>query len=432
MKLGKKRITIINNLISGIGIIALGVIVTIGSINLYTALVNLLVYAFIIFGLSNLINFLLNRKIVRNAETLILIFSNIVLGIVMLVFPKFQLSLIPIIFSIYLLLNSVVKFINYMILKEVKLKSRFKELFISLFFVILSFTFLFYPLDNLNLFIMFIGIYCIILGLSKINEFLTDTLSKKAKSEIKKRAKMTLPAFFEAFFPQRSLKKINKYIDYLMNEEKNIDIDTDLKIFIHLSTYGLNQFGHIDIMIDNVMYSYGNYDRSSRKFFDAFGDGVLFSTNQKEKYINFCLDNNRETIVEYGIETTNNQKEKIKERLYSILSDAYEWKSPVRVEKNIKKLYYSDKLYKATGCKFYKFKNSEFKTFFIAGINCTYFINVLLKSKVFQSLKLAGILSPGTYYEYLEENYKKKNSSVVYRKIYNKDSIGDLDVKNKK
>ena len=47
-------------------------------------------------------------------------------------------------------------------------------------------------------------------------------------------------------------------------------------------------------------------------------------------------------------------------------------------------------------------------------------------------LKIVGIITPGTYYQYLDENYKKKNSVVISKIIYNKDTIGDKYVKNKK
>ena len=131
MNLYKKKISILNNLISGIGIVFLGLIVTIGSINLYSKVVNIFVYIFIIMGLSGLVDFLISKKIVRNKQVLFMILIDIVLGFVMLIFPKVPLSLLPIIFSIYLFLNAVVKFINYITLREVGLKSRFVEIFFA-------------------------------------------------------------------------------------------------------------------------------------------------------------------------------------------------------------------------------------------------------------------------------------------------------------
>ena len=430
MNIRKRYISIFNNFISGIILLILGITVVIGSINLYAFIVNLLVYIFIIFGVSKLINFLINRKIVRNIQTLLLILGNIIIGTFMLLYPKLSLAIIPIAFSLYILLYAVVKFIYYLVLKKANLKSRFKELIFSILFIIISLIFLFYPIDRLNIFIMFIGVYCIILGLSMIYEFFIDFLSNSTKLKIKKKIKMTVPVFLDAFFPKRSLKKIDKYIDSILSEEKDIDSDDYLKILIHLSNYSVNQFGHIDIMLDGKVYSFGNYDKSTQRLFTGLGDGVLFVTDKKEKYIDFCFKHNRETIVEYGIQITDKQREKIINKLKHIMDDTFEWTPPIRNDKKLKRLYYADKMYKATKGKFYKFKSIELKTFFIVGVNCTYFINIILEG-IFQKLKVIGVLSPGTYYEYLEENYKKKNSNVKFRKVYREVSFGDIDDKDK-
>ena len=432
MLLKRKQISLITNLISGLSIIILGTIVTIGSINMYTNVINLFVYIFIIYGLSKLINFFLNKKIVRNKQVLLGIIINIVLGIVMFLFPKIPLAILPIIFSIYMLLNAIVKFINYIILRELNLKLRFSNLFFSIFFLIFSLIFLFYPLKELRLFLTIISIYCILLGINRIFEFIIDLLSDKFKLKIKRRLRITLPVFLEAFVPQKGLKAINKYIDYLTYEEKEYKEDTDLKIFIHLSKYGFNQFGHMDIMFDENIYSYGNYDKSSEKLFTMLGDGVLFSVKNKEKYIKFCIKNSKKTIIEYGVKLTTRQKEKLKNSLDNVMMDCYEWMLPTKIDSKNQYTDYASKLYKATKAKFYKFKTSKYKTYFVLGTNCTYFADMLLRNSVFEVLKLVGIISPGTYFEYLEENYRKKDSNVVSKKIYNKENFGDVNVKNKK
>ena len=212
MNIKKKQISIINNLLSGIGIITLGIIVIVGSINMYTKIVNLFVYIFILFGLSKLLNFILNKKLAKNKQMLLSIGLNIIFGFLMLMFPKVPLSILPLLFSFYLLFNAIVNFIDYMILKENELNLRFKYLLFSIIFFIISLIFLFYPIDKLNLFIMIIGIYCLLLGLNRIYEFVIDLLTDKFKFKIKHKFKMTLPLFFEAFVPKATLLKLNKYL----------------------------------------------------------------------------------------------------------------------------------------------------------------------------------------------------------------------------
>ncbi len=421
MYIKNKNLNLLNNLISGIGIIILGVIITKGSITMYTKVINLLVCVFLIYGFSKFVNFILNKKIVKNNQLLIGIILNILLGIVMILFPKLSLSLLPIIFSLYLLFNSAVKFVNYIVLKEIKLKSRFKPLFFSLIFLLFAIPFLFYPLKRLDFFIMIIGFYCILLGINRVYEFVVDLISDKYKIIIKKKIRISLPVFLEAFLPQRALKVINKYIEYLTSEEKDKNDESDLKIFIHLSKYGFNQLGHMDIMFLDKIYSYGNYDKDSQKLFTTLGDGVLFTVSDKEKYIDFCVSNSNKTIVEYGVKLSNKEKLKLQKELDKIMSDSYEWKPPVALDKNGIYKDYASRLYMKTNAKFYKFKTGEFKTYFVVGVNCSYFADRLMRNCVFEVLKIVGIISPGTYYEYLEENYRKKYSKVVQRVIYSKE-----------
>lgn len=410
-----KNLNLINNLVSGIGIVTLGLIVTIGSTYMYTKVINLIVFIFIIYTLSKFINFILKKKIVRNKQVILELIIDFMLVLVMIIFPNLSLGILPVIFSLYLFFNSIVKFINYLVLKELNLNSRFKSLFFSIAFFLFAIPFLFYPLRRLDLFVLIIGVYCIILGINRIYEFILDVITDKYKLKIKRRLRISLPLFFEAFIPKGVLNSINKYIDYITSEEKENETNPDILIFIHLSKYGFNQFGHMDIMFDGKIYSYGNYDKNSRKLFTTIGDGVLFVVDDKDKYINFCMENSKKTIVEYGIKLTEKEKQKLKREFDKILVDTYLFK----LNKDYK-TDYARKLYKSTKAKFYKFKKGEFKTYFVLGVNCTYFADKLLRC-VFEVLKLVGIISPGTYYEYLEENYKKKNSKVVSKKIYSLD-----------
>ncbi len=427
MYVKRRQISLLNNLISGIGIIVLGLIITIGSINMYTRVVHLIVYVFLIYGLSRLVNFILNKKIIRNSQTLISIILNIFFGLFFIIFKKASLYILPILFSLYLLLQSVVKFINYSILRKINLKSRFSELFLCIFFFVFSMIFLFYPFDKINMFIMIIGIYCILLGINRIYEFIIDVLTDKFKLKIKRKLRITLPAIFEAFIPKRALKSINKYINYLTSEKEETDEIPDLCIFVHMSKYGFNQFGHTDILFEGKIYSFGNYDKSSERLLTCIGDGVLFILDKKDKYISFCITNSKKTLVEYGVRLTEREKEKIRMQLDKIMLDTIEWKPPIVLDKEAEHKDYASKLYKATKAKFYKFKTSQYKTYFVLGINCTYFADKILKNIFNDVFKLVGILSPGTYYEYLEENYKKKKSKIISKKIYTKESIGVKD-----
>lgn len=405
-------------LIFGIAIIALGIIIFVGSIKMYSWVIYLLTYVFLLYGVARLIGYIFNKRVVRNRQTLLTIVLNIVIGIILIFFKNIPLSILPISFSLYMLFNCASRFVNYSIQLSLNLKSRFKEFIMGLFFLVLSLIFLLSPLKSIHLLILIMSIYCILLGMSLIGEFIFEILDKKTKYNPKKKYRMTFPFFVDAFIPILGLNAIEK------KKSKEKSKKGDISVFIHLSNHGMNQFGHVDVEINNKIYSYGNYDKSSQKLFTGVGDGVLTETMTKYEYINYCIFNSRKTIVEYEIKLNDDQKNEINNRLNDIKKYAVKWEPDAAKDKNSVYKDYSSKLYKATKTNFYKFSKGRYKTYFVVGTNCTYLANELLQNNIFEILKLVGIITPGTYYEYLEENYRLGKLNIVGKVIYNKDNIG--------
>ena len=386
---------------------------------MYSWVIYLLTYAFLLYGVARLIGYIFNKRIVRNRETLLSIVLNIVIGIILIFFKKIPLSILPLSFSVYMLFNATSRFVNYSIQLSLELKSRFKEFIMGLFFLVLSFLFLVAPIKNINLLILIMSIYCVLLGISLINEFIFEILDKKIKYNPKKKYRMTFPFFIDAFIPILGLSRLEK------EKRKDNKNKGDISIFVHLSNHGMNQYGHVDIEIDNKIYSYGNYDKKSQKLFSGVGDGVLTETMTKYEYINFCIFNSRKTIVEYEVKLNDIQKEEINNRLKEIKKYAVKWEPDSAKDKKGVYKDYSSKLYKATKTNFYKFSKGKYKTYFVVGTNCTYLANELLKNNIFEILKLVGIITPGTYYEYLEENYRLGKMNIVGKLVYDKENISE-------
>ena len=411
-------------LLSGIAIITLGIIILIGSIKMYNWVMYLLTYVFLLYGVARLIGFIFNKKVSRNKETILSIGLNITLGVLMIFFNKIPLSILPISFSIYMLFNALSRFINYNIGLSLQLKSRFKEFIMGLFLLSLSFIFIVAPLKNIHFLIFIASIYFILLGLSLILEYIVELINLKTKYNPKKKYRMTLPFFIDAIIPILGLNIIEK-------KHKNIEKeDGDISVYVHLSDHGLNQFGHVDVEIDNKIYSYGNYDKSSQKLFSGVGDGVLTETMTKYEYINYCIFNSKKTIVEYQIKLDHNQKKEIRERLKNIKKDTIKWQPNSMKDPKGEYKDYSSKLNRATKTNFYKFNKGKYKTYFVVGTNCTYLANELLKENIFEVLKLVGIITPGTYYEYLEENYRLGKLNIINKIVYNKENINKYIEKN--
>lgn len=409
-----KYVNISNYLLSGIIIIILGILAIIGSQDLYFKVINLLIYIFLLRSLSELIGMIIRKK-KFSKEKIISTIINVVFAGILIFYDNITLSILPVLFSFYLLLNSTIKIVNFILLRKEKCCKKYIELFLGVVFFIIGIIFLFSPILYLPSILTFMGIYCILLGLDSIKNFLLELIpiSKKLKS-----VRLSLPAIFEAFLPVQMLNYINTYF----NEEKVIENivksndDYNLEILIHTSIKNENKLGHMDLYFDNKVVSYGNYDISSRSFFNLIGDGVLFETH-KEKYIRLCIKHSSKTLIGFGLKLTREELERIIKEYNKIKQYTYEWDLKELDKKKYRKCY-SKLLKKETGAKFYKFKSGEFKKYFGCGSNCTKFAEKILGSST-NILKLVGVITPGTYLDYLEHEFHRKNSNVVYKKIYN-------------
>lgn len=409
-----KYINITNYLLSGIIIIILGILIIIGNQILYSRVIKIVAIIFLLRSLSELAGVIIRRK-KFSKEKIISIVVNINFAIVLILFEKVSLSILPILFSLYLLLNSFIKIINFTLLMDSNKYKKYIELFFSIFFLISGVIIAVSPLIYLNNILIFIGIYCILLGLDSIKNFIFELIpiSKKLKS-----IRISLPVILEAFTPIQMLNYINTYF----NEEQECENilksndNYDLEILIHTSNKGSNALGHMDFYFDNKIISYGNYDPSSRKMLSLIGDGVLFEAN-KEKYIRFCIEHSSKTLIGFGIKLSEKEINNIRNEYKKIKDDTYIWDLNSIKNKKYSKCY-SKLLKRNIGAKFYKFKSGEFKKYFVCGANCTKFTEKILGGST-GVLKMVGVITPGTYLEYLEHEYKRKSSNIVYKNIYN-------------
>ncbi|MEG2283896.1 MAG: DUF308 domain-containing protein [Bacilli bacterium] len=442
MRLSNKYINWTNYILSGVGIIILGIIIIVGSSGLYKNTIELLVFVFLLSGLSKLLSAFLKKKQKHRFENIIRAGLSIGLALIMTIFPNVPISLLPILFAIYLIFNGLVKLLEYWFLRENKQSGRLVSLFLSTFFLITGGIFLFSPLGHLPTILGIMGGYCILFGLEEIKELLIEIVSPTTKDKIKRQVRVSLPTFFDAFIPRKFLTEINHYFNTSTNKEqivyidKKEDRDIDLEIFIHVAPSGFNQFGHMDIYFDNQIISYGNYDESSMRIFDSTGDGVFFSIDSKsakDDYISFCISHSNKTLIGFGLKLTTKQKEQIRAELQEIMAITVEWEPeavrdfktgafiPDKVYKD-----YASNLYLATKAKFYKFTTGKFKTYFVMGTNCTLFADTIVGKTGTDILKMVGIITPGTYLDYLEDQLKKTNSMVISKTIYNKETKNQI------
>ena len=182
-----------------------------------------------------------------------------------------------------------------------------------------------------------------------------------------------------------------------------------------MSKKGAGIVGHADLIINDEVMSYGNYDGSSWRLHESVGDGVIFFA-KKDGYIPFVIKDSEKTLFAFGLKLNEQQKTRVINRINEIKNNLYEWKPPVYSESNPP---YAARLNHAVNTKFYKVKKGEFKTYFVLGTNCVKLVDSIVGKAGIDILEISGIITPGVYYEYLDKEFAKPNTIVISKKIYN-------------
>lgn len=419
-----------NSLLSGLILIVLGFVLIFLNESFYKNIIIIVTYSILLIGIKNSIMYFIKKK--KNRNEFFASLFNLIFALVLTLDTNLSLSILPIILGVYFLLNFILQLISTVIIIKNKDKGSIYKFLLSFAYLIVALILIFSPLTSIRNLLIASGIYFILLGINYLYDFITIILPVRYKNIIKRRFRFTLPVIIEAIIPYGVLNYINRTLEEdeekIQYQKKKNSEDVDLEIIIHVSPNGFNRLGHADICINDEVISYGNYDVNSSKIFDLFGDGVVFMANRKD-YIPFVIDRNNKTLFVFGLKLNNKQKEKVNQYIENLKKNLVEWKCPFQEDGNDKHNDYASALYKRTKAKFYKFKKGNFKTYFLLGNNCCYLVDTIIGKCGLDQLKMNGIITPGTYYEYFNKEFLKKKSMVVSKNIYNEKRKGDKNDK---
>lgn len=420
----KKYLNCYNVLITGLLTLTLGILVLTLNQKFIVLIIYLVATLLMIYAISNIIKLITKKDVIHKKNGIMMqIMLNITISSIFFFAPKIPLSLFSLIFGLYIILNSIIKLVNYIIFKINHINGRLVELIVFIFYLVFGIFCVSMPSSHLKTILFIIGLYFILLGSTYISDFVTQMIPSKQKDNIKRKFKITLPIFLSVLIPHETLKQINKNSD--VNEyvpkkifKGNDDEKNDLEILIHVTKKGFGITGHADICFEGKIYSYGNYDHSSYKIFNSIGDGILSISDNKEKYIQFCIKDSKKTIFVFGIKLTEKQKEAVKKQLNKIKENIYIWDDAYKNKEYMNHNYYATRLHKDVNSKFYKFKSGKFKTYFVLSTNCVQLVDYILGVTGSNILRINGLITPGAYYDFLATEYTKKNSNVISYKIY--------------
>lgn len=396
-------------------------------------LLNLLVILFAITAIFQIIGFTpLRKKRLTSISRLFGFMINLAMALIIHYKPEFVVSILPIFFGVYAFFGGIIRILIYMQYKKNKVERRSFIMLGAIILIFLGIIIITNPLASILPISNVIGVFFILYGISFIIDALLEGLSIDTKDSFKRRIRISLPVFMVAFIPHNILMKINKLLETeKLNEEDLIvfkeNTSFDLEVLIHVGEKGISAFGHVDIWFEGKVMTYGSYDEDTYKLAGAISDGVLIEIFDKEKYIDFSQEYMGKTLFGFGLKLTNEQKERVRERIADINKKLYEWKPKSKIDEELGLMTekshkdYASIVYENLKCKFYKFTKGPFKTYFAMNTNCVLLADSIVGQAGIDLVKIRGLISPGAYFEFFNREFSRKNSFVISRIIYYKD-----------
>lgn len=357
--------------------------------------------------------------------------------------PILYLSFFSLVLGIWMLFNAIIRTISFVLYQINKAQGRFVMLMLALLSYGFGLWMVLRPQENIRTVVYVMGAYLLAFGVTHLGD-LFRILGITKRGGTRRGFRMSLPVSLAALIPYGMIRRVNDIIDDETVVEKKRRRDTrmpfdakkedgppDLEVFVHVTPTGFSRFGHLDICFDGTVMSYGCYDERTRRFFRMFGEGHLIITDQKEKYLAFCCYENKKTIYGFGLRLTKEQKANVRRQIASmlpILTPYYPDTKLAEMGRLPNKTYddYASRLYRVTGARLYRFLRGKFKVYYSLGTNCVLLADTLISVSGSDIISITGVVTPGTYYDYLNRQFLIKNSNVISRKVYTEANQQDI------
>lgn len=422
----KKKFSLIQNIGLGAFFIILGILFFIRFESIWFLLYLLTIFALLLLGFSKIFELIFKNKY-RNWIEYLPILSSFGFSLFIWLFPDNFYKFVHIIIGFWVLLNGIIGFISYYVYRRDSLKGAswiFTKSFIDL---IISLSLMLAPQKKLWFLSYIAAVYFIFYGLITISENAKDLLPDSTKNKVRKHLSISTPVIICALIPQRFYFSINSMI-----KKQHVQIDanacdgnsSDLEIFIYLKAHGPESLGHVDICFNNTIYSYGCHDPENRGLHGTLGDGVLI-VSDRNSFLQNSINGDDKTIISYQFTLTTSQKEILSKRIQDLMERTVTWSCKAKIaddENHDNALIndYASRVYKSCHAKMYKFTQGKFKTYFVFSTNCVLLADALIRTKDLDLIKTSGIVTPGSYIAFLNQQLSRENSYVTNRVIYRK------------
>ncbi len=427
----------------GLGMITVGVVILAQGRFVLDAACIIGGLVFIVHGIHLIFNFFF-KKTVKSKKRLIpeavMGLINIAGGMLLIFFRGITKEALIILFIVYVFLNAVVKLIDFITARINQVSGRLYDLIAFIFFFTFGIITCFIPDMGYRSLLIVAGNYCILYGVCQVNDFVVQIIPVKTKTKLKRNIRISTPVFIATFMPLWFLRSINRMVsDNEMqasheNSGNGENQTPNFEVLIHISEHGSGKVGHCDLVIDGRVMSYGNYDLETSKFMRIYGEGILFTTEFKP-YIRYAVTHDKKTIISYGFLLSEEQLALVKAEIDELFSLTYLWKPPLQVEREkeqstaeSEKSDFCSMMWLYADGKFYKFNSGRYKSYFVLSTNCVLLADSILGKAGTDIVKINGIITPGSYFDYLQGEFLRPNTMVISRTIYTKENTDEFKI----
>lgn len=403
------------NLLTGAVLIGVGVICILHPQLVYSVILNL---ALVIALLNGLIRIFRGYREL-SATDMVMGFVSIAFGAVLMFYSYLPEWIIRVSFGIYCLILFLFLLIQKIIYVSNDIRISIFSWGMTLGYAVVGCLLLFTPHVSNHMLMQLFGSYFLLLGV----RFILDSLDLYSKDyKWRRLIHVSLPMPIAAIIPEWTLRSINSHLQKgkeveVYTRKEGMNHEPALKALVHVGPEGFQKVGHFSFVFKGVVYSYGNYDSESERLFGTMGDGVYFRVPY-EVYLGNITRYENNTIFEYGIDISPEQEKLVEKELEELMNNSFRWYCKLERSDHPYQLGnlaqdYPSRLHYRTGAKFYKIKKGKFRTYWAMGENCVLFSDKILGSVGADVLSIRGIITPGTYFDYLQKEYLKENSPVV-------------------
>lgn len=316
------------------------------------------------------------------------------------------------------------------------LEGKFRNSFAALLSLAFGISLMCNPALRLHTVFTVAGIYLILYSAVLLLDFISGLLlSDQVGDTIKRRVRISLPMFITAFIPSRLIDDFNRYFATHQEEGGIIrerggvvekmpprEEKAPLEVCIHLSDEGFGRMGHVDIRLDDTVYSYGCYDHHAHRFFGMVSDGTV-AIAPAAPYLQHCLTFEKKVLVGFGLQITSKEREVVEKQLQSLKRVLVPWKSDLekKWEGQLIKGDCTDpasELVRATGASIYKVASGPFRKYFAINTNCVKLADSVIGPAGLDIMRVNAIATPGSYFSMLNEMFERGNTIVTERIIY--------------